>query len=301
MPSIQTQFLHPIGEPFESDYTKDALLGVETLRKSRVAMVGLARNCGQQLEVNIENAVELLDGVAADWRIHLESNDCTDNTRDVLFAAQQKDRRVTFHYGDYGRPHLPAEFAGPRTIAIAEYRTKCQEWVREYECDYVIVVDWDQWGSWSATGLLNGLGWLLKTPSAFGMASVSLFQYDFGNGPQWAHYDCWALRGVGQRSCYWDTYRNGVGGFAYSWFPPVGSEPVLVSSAFGGMAIYRAGDYLAGTYNGETDCEHVTFHQSIAEKTGRDLYICPSMRCIMSWLPDPKEGSKATGDAPAED
>jgi hypothetical protein len=116
------------------------------------------------------------------------------------------------------------------------------------------------------------------------MASVSLFQYDFGNGPQWAHYDLWALRGVGQRDCYWDQYRGGRGGFGYTWMPPVGSPPALVSSAFGGMAIYRTDAYLAGTYDGTTDCEHVPFHQSIARATGQLLYVCPSMRTIVSWM-----------------
>jgi hypothetical protein len=66
--------------------------------------------------------------------------------------------------------------------------------------------------------------------------------------------------------------------------PPVGSPPSLVSSAFGGMAIYRTDAYLAGTYDGTTDCEHVPFHKGIARATGQMLYVCPSMRTIVSWM-----------------
>jgi len=150
--------------------------------------------------------------------------------------------------------------------------------------DYVIVMDFDLWAGFSQHGLVNGVGGLVDKQGAYGMASVSLFQYDFGNGPQWAHYDLWALRGVGQRDCYWDQYRGGRGGFGYTWMPPVGSPPALVSSAFGGMAIYRTDAYLAGTYDGTTDCEHVPFHQSIARATGQMLYVCPSMRTIVSWM-----------------
>ena len=56
-------------------------------------------------------------------------------------------------------------------------------------------------------------------------------------------------------------------------------------SAFGGMAIYDTYAYLKGTYDG-SDCEHVPFHASIAERTGRRLYLCPSMRTVMRWLPE---------------
>jgi hypothetical protein len=159
------------------------------------------------------------------------------------------------------------------------------------DADYVVVVDFDAWGGWNDDGVLNGLGWLVELPGAYGMSSVSLFQYDFGHGPQWHHYDLWALRGVGQADCYWDTYQSGYAGFGYTWLPAIGSPPVLVSSAFGGMCIYRADAYLRGTYDGTADCEHVPFHQSIAEATGQHLYLNPSQRMLMSWMPEPCEAT----------
>ena len=96
----------------------------------------------------------------------------------------------------------------------------------------------------------------------------------------WLHYDCWALR----LNSYWDDYTNGLGGWKHQWMPPVGSPPVLVSSAFGGFAIYRNEAYLAGTYDGTRDCEHVPFHKSVAKATGQHLYLCPSMRTVMHWM-----------------
>ena len=115
------------------------------------------------------------------------------------------------------------------------------------------------------------------------MASVSMFQHDFGQGLDWYHYDLWALRGVGQPRCYFDTYRNGYGGWGYSWLPPVGSNPAIVASAFGGLCIYRTEAYLRGTYAGEEDVEHVPFHQSIAKATYQNIYLNPSQRMIMHW------------------
>lgn len=275
-------------EPFSYDYAQRVDEGAARLRNSKIAFVGLARNCAVRLAQNLGALETLADGLGS-WQLHIEANDCEDQTLDVLAEFSRQHRQATFHYQMLNRGHYPAEFAGRRTIALAEYRDACQRWVRACagNADYVVVIDWDMWGGWSHHGLLNAIGWLVELPGAYGMTSVSLFQYDWGNGPQWAHYDLWALRGVGQTECYWDTYQNGYGGWGYGWMPPVGSPPVLVSSAFGGMAVYRTDAFLAGTYDGTNDCEHVAFHHSIARATGQHLYLCPAMRTLMSWLPEP--------------
>jgi hypothetical protein len=258
--------------------------GISWLTTQHVAIVGLARNCGGALAQNLERVMSF-GQMAKSWRLHIEANDCVDNTLQVLTTFSQKNARVTFHYRDLGHAQFGAEFAGRRTEAMATHRTACQKWVRSLtqQPDLVLVVDFDLWGGWNEHGLLNGIGWLRHMPEAFGMASVSLFQFNFGSGIDWFHYDLWALRGVGQQDCYFDTYQKGYGSFGYTFTPPVGSPPVLVSSAFGGMAVYRAADYLAGTYDG-SDCEHVPFHRSIAGTTGRRLYLCPGMRTAVTWM-----------------
>lgn len=284
MCSIPEQLIWPL-QPFAQSYAERCEEGRIRLKNASVAFVGLARNCGVRLAQNLGAVETLADGLGS-WRLHIESNDCEDQTLEVLTDFSRRHKQATFHYQMLGRGHYPAEFAGRRTIALAEYRDACQRWVKACaaDSDYVIVVDWDMWGGWSHHGLLNAIGWLVEYQGAYGMASVSLFQYDFGNGPQWAHYDLWALRGVGQTDCYWDTYRGGLGGFGYSWLPAIGSPPVLVSSAFGGMAVYRTDAYLRGTYDGTQDCEHVPFHKSIAKATGQHLYLCPAMRTVMHWM-----------------
>lgn len=291
MPEMPSKLWLP-HEPFTLPYAERIAEGRERLRNSSIAVVGLARNCARQLEANLRLA-EQLGEACNGWQLHVESNDCDDDTLDVL-AGYCRDRpHATFHYQILGRQHHGAEFAGRRTIALAEYRDACQRWVRACarDADYVVVVDFDAWGGWNHDGLLNGIGWLVELPGAYGMASTSLFQYDWGNGPQWCHYDLWALRGLGQPGCYWDTYQNGYGGFGFSWLPPVGSPPALVASAFGGMCIYRTDAYLAGTYDGTSDCEHVAFHASIATATGQHLYLNPSQRMLMTWMQEPCEAA----------
>jgi hypothetical protein len=291
--NLPAHLWHPY-ELFGESYAKRVEEGAARLRNSRVAFVGLARNCAVRLAQNLGHLEQLQD-LCGSWSLHIESNDCTDATLDVLHDYCREKPQATFHYQILGREHYGAEFAGPRTIALAEYRDSCQRWVRACspDADYVVVIDWDAWGGWNHHGVLNGFGWLVELPGAYGMASVSLNEWKMismgddgqptlGNG--WTHYDAWALRGVGQSGCFFDDYTAGLGGWKHQWLPPVGSPPVLVSSAFGGMAIYRTDAYLKGTYDGVRDCEHVPFHQSIVRATGQHLYLNPSQRMIMHWM-----------------
>ena len=283
-------------DAFRQRFDDVLVSGHHRLRDSSIAFVGLARNCGQWLHGNLLR-LQATGMMCKSWKLHVESNDCNDNTLEVLQRFCADNRQATFLYSTLDRPHLPGEFAGPRTIALAEYRDACQRWVRECaaDCDYVVVADLDLWGGFSPHGLVSAIGEMVFLPGAYGMASVSLFEHDFGAGRMWGHYDLWALRGLGQRDCYWDQYRGGRGGFGYTWIPPVGSPPALVASAFGGMAIYRTSSYLKGTYDGVSDCEHVPFHRSIAEATGRMLYVCPGMRTVVSWMEPDHEADGIDG------
>jgi len=285
MPELDERLWLP-HEPFTAMHAERVEAGVNVLRNSNVAFVGLARNCAVRLAQNL-GRLEQLQDLCGRWSLHVESNDCEDATLSVLHDYCRDKPQATFHYSVLGRESYGGEFAGRRTIALAEYRDACQRWVRACakDADYVVVIDWDAWGGWNHEGVLNGFGWLESLTACYGMASVSLFQHDFGSGPAWVHYDLWALRGVGQPECYFDTYQNGYGGFGFSWLPPIGSPPSIVASAFGGMCIYRTAPYLSGSYDGVKDCEHVEFHRSIANANDR-MYMCvnPSQRTLMSWI-----------------
>jgi hypothetical protein len=282
---------------FQEDYWKRAAAGQDHMRQSSVAFVGLARSCAGPLTNNLAKLEQLAQLFGA-WALHIEENDSEDATVQVLTDFAAKHPQATFTSQRLDRQHFGAEFAGRRTIALAEYRATCQQWVRDClpACDYVVAIDFDAWGGWIPDGVCNAFGWMRETADAYGMASVSLFEHQFVDGRQWAHYDLWALRGVGQPDCYWDAYRHGCGGWGYGWFPPVGSQPVAVASAFGGMVIYRAAPYLAGSYDGTKDCEHVEFHKSIRRQTGMRLYICPAMRTVMHWIPEQEDAGQHNHD-----
>jgi len=289
--NIPVHLIYPL-DVFSQSFVERCEDGQRRLSTASIAFVGLARNCAVRLAENLGRLERLVETCQA-WRLHIETNDNTDATDQVLIDFCAAHPQATFTSQTLGRQQFTAEFAGPRTIALAEYRDACQRWVRDNaaDCDYVVAIDWDAWGGWSHAGVLNGLGWLVQLQGAYGMASVSLLEYpqlsvDEKKTPTlvkgWSHYDAWALR----LNSTWDDYTAGFGGWKHQWLPPVGSPPVKVCSAFGGLTIYRTDPYLKGTYDGTTDCEHVAFHDSIERATGQHLYLNPSQRCVMSWMSD---------------
>lgn len=270
--------------PFEAEHRRMVARGQQLLAEYDVAIVGLARNCAGPLRDNLDRVLGL--GVSCGhWWLHVETNDNTDDTEEVLELFCREHRQASYRSRSLGREQYSNEFAGRRTEALAEYRAACQEWVRVTcpAADLVVVMDFDAWGGFSLDGLAHGVAALDELPDASGVASVSLMQHevyaDSGGQvervPAWLHYDAWALR----LNSTWDDYTAGQGGWKHQWIPAVGSPPVPVCSAFGGLAAYVAADYLAGEYDG-SDCEHVTFHQSLPGQ----VYLDPSMRTIMHWV-----------------
>lgn len=263
--------------------------GADVLSKCSIAFVGLARNCAKPLECQLRR-VEAAGKKARDWRAFIYENDSTDDTKQIANdRSSHGDGKVFAVTNTFNRRHRPEEFAGPRTIELAEYRAACQRWVK-INCadfDFVAVVDWDAWGGW--VGLESSLSYMATDFDVSGMASVSLLEVEVmefntktnetKRGRAWVHYDCWALR----LNSYWDDYQAGYGNWKGSWLPPVGSPPIRVCSAFGGLCVYRTQDYLRGIYSGE-DCEHVTFHRTMTEATGRGIYLNPTQRTVMRWI-----------------
>jgi hypothetical protein len=184
--SVPAKLLAP-REQFAQSFERMVMAGGDRLRHSSLAIVGLARNCEPQLYANLFRVLELVKG-CQEWRLHIETNDNTDRTAEVLQAfVDEYPRHASYRSQKLGRRQCGAEFAGPRTIALAEYRTACQEWVREHapDSDYVLVIDWDAFGGWTNEGVFNGLGWLVELQGAYGMASVSLCEMDVQtHGPQ---------------------------------------------------------------------------------------------------------------------
>lgn len=270
-------FLPPDDE-FAEDYAEKVRIGRVIAREKSIAIVMICRNSQPWLEQTLD-LVGQTGECFKSWKAFAFENDSTDDTKDVLTAwSDNAQRDISLNTNH--RPHLNYTIAQERTVALAEYRAQCQQWVRNSEpVQYVAVVDSDSWGGWSVDGLLTSVAHM-ESGDWWGLGSYSWCELRTADGsiiP--AHYDGFAFRWFG-----WQ-HRTPL-----DWFhlmrPPVGAPPVQVNSAFGQLALYRADAYLRGVYTGET-CEHCTFHRSIAnhQSTRGRFGFNPSSRVVSFWVP----------------
>ena len=261
---------------FES-YKEHVEFGRVEARRQKLAIVSICRNAMPHLR----NTLALVDELAGLWRdcaFYVYENDSVDETAAVLddFAIRQW---VTVEHDTLGGEDSRG-FEPERTVRLAKCRTRCQEWVRRNASDanYVMVLDADPHGGFSVDGVLNSLGWFCemlgesfhrREPGA--MASHSLFVRKEEAGYGVAAYDAWAAR-----LNHFEDRRE------HQWFhlllPPVGSPPIPMNSAFGGLCLYRREAYLAGVYEGG-DCEHVLHHKAM-QKAGYQLFLNPGSRYV---------------------
>jgi hypothetical protein len=281
----------PVDHEFAALYADVTCEGALIAARSKVAIVGLARNIGPILPHTIGRIQETVRHFA-EWKAVVVENDSEDDTKDVLTSwAKERPDNVVVEMTNNGRPHLHG-FQPERVFALAQYRNRCRELVREHypQADYVIVLDLDAWGGWSIHGIINGIGWHDRMPKAGCLASTSLFKHPGtmmdGKNP-WCHYDNWAYRWLG-----WTTR---IGPWFTFWLPPPGAPPIEVNSAFGGCGIYKTHAYLEAEYSShDGDVEHVAFHRTMKSK-GWTIHLNPAQRCVMTWLAEAEEPSDGGG------
>lgn len=262
---------------YVDSYNEHVEFGRVEARRQKLAIVAICRNAMPYLR----NTLTLVDELAGLWRdcsLYVYENDSTDETARVLddFAIRQW---VTVEHDTLGGEDSRG-FEPERTARLAKCRARCQDWVRRHAADanYVMVLDADPHGGFSVDGVLNSLGWFCqmlgesfhrREPGA--MASHSLFVREEQGGFGVAAYDAWAAR-----LNHFEDRRD------HGWFhmlmPPVGSDPIPMNSAFGGLCLYRREAYLAGVYEGG-DCEHVLHHKAM-QKAGYQLFLNPGSRYV---------------------
>jgi hypothetical protein len=282
--------LLPPDEEFRHDYSQRIWLGGEAASQKAIAFVAICRNAMPFLPRTLRD-IEKTGLKFKDFRVYIFENDSEDGTKDYLSSL--KSPWLVVESQDNGRPHLNYTKTADRTVALAEYRNRCREWVREKypEADYVCVFDTDPWGGFSADGILNTVS-RLEEPQYRDAAGMASYSWCVWGPPVWpepvvCQYDAWAFR-----FNHWRE--NHDMRWFHFWHPPVGSPPVKCNSAFGQLAVYRTRNYLRGVYEGG-DCEHVSHWRT----AGGDCYLNPSQRVTSFWIPLNEQ--EATDDGLRED
>lgn len=290
--------LLPPDDEFVEAYHSRLDAGIEAAASKRVAFVAICRNAMPWLQFTIQHVIRTASRFA-DWRAFILENDSTDGTKEELARWDEATGgRLRCEMSDNGRPHLNYTKSSDRTIALAEYRNRCRDWVAENcrEYDYTIVFDTDPWGGWSVDGVMNTLGHLEDHEAYGDAAGMGSYSFCFWGPPVWpqvmpCHYDGWACRWTWVGEHHRWPYNPA---WFHFWHPPVGSPPVRMTSCFGQLAVYRTANYLRGTYRGE-DCEHVAHWRS----AGGDCYLNPSQRVVSFWVPRNGQEEPPGGDGDA--
>jgi hypothetical protein len=241
--------------------------GRERMRGARVVLCGLARDVEAVLPLNLARLARL-GSLFADHRIVVYENDSRDGTARALSEAARRDGRLRAICETLGAPRWAAVRDPRRAADMARCRNRLHAAVTAElpDFDHVIVADLDLEG-WSYEGVASSFG----HDGWDAMASMGI-RFS-GNRPFF--YDTWALRAVDHPEPH-GRYE------ARAMVFPRGTEPVPVRSAFSGLAVYSMAAFRAGRYAGG-DCEHVTFHASLAASGFGRIRLNPSM---ISLYPD---------------
>jgi len=284
---LRPEDVWPVDREYEELYASMTAVGREAARHGDAVILSIARNAMPHLA----NTLELVAEVAPRFRscrMYVYENDSVDGTADCLDAFAGRHPWATVEHGVIGGPDSRG-FEPERTVRLAACRNKCLEWARGNvpSATWVIVLDVDPHHGFSPDGVLNSVGWLVTKRTepavlrAAGMASFSLWAESQGEGkpPQIAHYDAYAAR-----PNWWRDRREEIG---FGWFSmllfPVGSPPVAMNSAFGGLAVYEGSAILApGVRYEGGDCEHVPLHRSM-RRAGFQMFLNPGSRYIAHW------------------
>lgn len=257
----------------------------------RVLIAGAARNCAAGLIRSLprlERFRQSFDDVA----FVIVTNDSTDETPQILarWAEGRTDTTILTVDGlADNAPQRAVRLAIARNLYLNHLRQRRQS---GEHFDYLLVLD------------LDGVNAELVDEPAFS-AAVARAPDDwigvFGNQadkyydiwalrhPEWCPTDCWAE--VRARRRYFLIGRH-LAKRARTRFIndrqitlPTDAAPVRVNSAFGGVGLYRVaalGDahYVGLGSDGEGVCEHVRFHEMLAQARGNrggGLYILPAL------------------------
>lgn len=238
--------------------------------------LGLVRNCEKTIQPTIKSVEAAVYPFVIKYWILVES-DSTDNSLEVLQELQASDPRFRIYTLGKLSERIPDRI---QRIGF------CREFLRkkllatEFVPDKVLVVDMD--------GVASGL--------SRGSISKALVSYPdlsmISANSRGLYYDILALRRPKVLDCDYREIEQALleqgKNLFYAKFKalvenqifiPQQAKPIIVNSAFGGLAVYDYECMKISTYTSDQtwECEHVVFHRKLA-LSGFKLGIVPELR-----------------------
>lgn len=278
---------------FEQLYFDKIELGKNFIKDKKIIILGLVRNLENSLYDNVVS-ISTISKYCSNISFFLYENDSIDNTANVLKKCKLEIKNFnylsdTLNLRSFGHQTLESKLelkSTERTLSLAKHRNVCLSYVRDNsdKFDFVIVMDMD-FEKFSLDGILNSFGWFSENYADALVGTSLQFKNLFSSEQKnlW-NYDCWAYRGS-----WWEDlqkYSNNYGYDPMLWFGfwqlPIGSKPIQVNSAFGGIGIYKTQHYISVEYEGY-DCEHVCLHKNLKNKYA-DYKLCINPSQLMLFI-----------------
>lgn len=249
----------PINDEFIDSYKQKIDEGILFIKDKNICITGLARNIETVLH-NSLNHLSAICGLFNNCNVVIFENDSSDNTKNILQSWQRPNYYLISQNLKATHPTGSSKSL-LRTTALANYRNICKDYIINNipnKLDYIIVIDLDFRGI-DINGLLNSFGWISSLNIDAMVGAAYMLVKDKFDKITIVNYDSWAFRHT-----WWNDHQEQMPWFA-NWCPFIGSQPIKVNSAFGGIGIYHADKYLSCDYEGY-DCEHVCFHKNLYNK-----------------------------------
>lgn len=253
------------------DYERRVARGREAAKSRTLTIVTLLHN-RIDLALDLRARCEALLRQFRGGRVLVLGEDSTDGTERVLaeWVRARPEAVVSVPL-----PRLPA---GVRGFArMAQLRNALLEQHEALpETDFLAVLDGDLEGPVSRDGVGHSVDWLTEPGGPQGVTALGVNNYlgvpTLMPFVGYGYYDPIAFRERRwERSLPDAAVRLRLASLRR------GDEPLVVNSAFAGLAIYQSASVRGLRYDAELDdCEHVGFHRALAARGGR-LVLNPSL------------------------
>ena len=282
---IQDYTPQKISDTFVNLNYENILKGKAILKTKKIVICGLMRDCAPNISF-IQEYINKLSVVCADYKVLIVENDSTDDTRKLLLEwSKQNDKVIILGCGinkDECKLNLYKtqghEANNERIKKMADLRNIYIDYISKNlsTYDYMFVMDMDLYGSWYLDGLMSSIALLevdnnLDALAAFGL-SIKSDNY----------YDPFALRFKDMKNNF-ETIEE-----KYEWDDKIFSikskewlskykNLLPVKSAFGGLCIYKIASVISKNSkydypkDGKISCEHVYFNEGLNMSINMDM------------------------------
>ena len=257
------------------------------LANKSVIICSIVRDAERGLRRNIPVICDLCRNFS-DYKVVVFENDSKDRTKQLLTEWQESDpERVLAYMKDTdGKATIPAfkdskvnPFFGHKRIdRMAALRNQYMDllWSKDWNADYLMVVDLD-------VAKLDLEGILTSFNDDMEWDAVTAFGYSLGPSLKTRYHDTYALIMYGDETA---QNERKIADLQYQLGPLMKNKQwVRVSSAFGGLAIYKM-EAVKGlryeVYENKDDrvevtCEHYSLYKQMQERGYDKFYINPEM------------------------